>query len=77
MLRYTPSYLVSAALLVSNEMFARSSAWTQTMAQQTGHSDSAVRCGADELRSTCEQAPTNKLQVVPENIICLQLDLYP
>jgi len=50
MLQYTPSHVVAAALLLSNELFARSTAWPEAMIHQSRHSEQTLRHCAEELR---------------------------
>merc|ERR1719440_206736 len=50
MLQYTPSHVVSAALLLSNELFKRSTVWPEAMSQQARHSESSLQQCAEELR---------------------------
>lgn len=64
MLRYEPSCLVSAALLMSNEIYGRRPAWPQHMAQHSRRSEETLRGCADELHELMNAAPTNQLQAV-------------
>jgi len=48
MLQYTSSQRVSAALLLSNQLFGRCPAWPQSMIQQSRHPEAALR-GCVEL----------------------------
>jgi len=63
-LRYTPSHLVSAALLIGNEITDRSPVWSGVLAHHTGYSfDSLQACVAD-LGQTMASARTANLQAV-------------
>jgi len=50
MLQYTPSHVVSAALLLSNELFKRSAVWPEGMSQQAHHAEPSLRQCVEELR---------------------------
>lgn len=50
MLEYKPSHLVSAALLLSNELFMRSSPWPEEMVHRSHHSEKLLRHCSEELR---------------------------
>lgn len=63
MLKHAPSRLVSAALLLSNEVVGRP-AWPQRMVQISRYSDTALRGCADELRALLRAAPSGALQAV-------------
>mmetsp|Transcript_13364 Transcript_13364/g.35310 ORF Transcript_13364/g.35310 Transcript_13364/m.35310 type:complete len:464 (+) Transcript_13364:86-1477(+) len=64
MLHYTPSHLVSAALLVSNELLNRRPAWPASMVHHSRHSEQALRECAEELWQLLNAAPGNSLQAV-------------
>jgi len=51
MLQNTPSQLVSAALLLSNELTGRSQAWPASMVQQSRQAEAALRPAVAELRA--------------------------
>jgi cyclin B len=63
MIKYAPSRLVSAALLLSNEIVGRP-AWPQRMVQISRYSGTALRVCADELRALLRAAPSGALQAV-------------
>lgn len=50
MLQHTPSHVVAAAMLLSNELFARSSAWPAAMVHEARSSEQSLRHCAEELR---------------------------
>jgi len=50
MLQHTPSHVVAAAMLLSNELFARSSAWPAAMMHEARNSEQSLRHCAEELR---------------------------
>jgi cyclin B len=60
MLKYQPSHVVSAALLLSNELLRQSTVWPAEMVMQSHASGESLRTCADELRqimeSECAQA---------------------
>jgi cyclin B len=64
MLRYSPSHIVSAALLLSNELLGKRPLWPPLMVQHSHHSEQALRACADEYRELLEAAPKNQLQAV-------------
>jgi len=50
MLKYKPSLVVSAALLLSNELFRRSCLWPARMVQESHHTEEALGSCVEELR---------------------------
>jgi len=64
MLRYAPSHVVSAALLLSNELLLKRPAWPQPMVQHSRHSEQALRVCTEEFRELFEAAPKAQLQAV-------------
>lgn len=64
MVRHPPSRLVSAALLLSNELLGRYPVWPPTMVQQARHTEQQLRGCADEFRALLLAAPHNSLQAV-------------
>jgi cyclin B len=50
MLQHTPSHVVAAAMLLSNELFERSSAWPAAMVHEARNSEQSLRQCAEELR---------------------------
>lgn len=54
MLQYRPSHVVSAALLLSNELMGRSVLWPTIMVQHSHHAEVALRGCAEELRQLHE-----------------------
>lgn len=49
MLQYSPSHVVAAALLLSNELLQHSPVWPESMAQQSRHSEESLSNCAREL----------------------------
>lgn len=54
LLQYTSSQKVSAALLLSNELFGRCPAWPQSMVQQSRHAEAAIRSCVEVSRQLFE-----------------------
>lgn len=50
MLQYKPSHMVAAAFLLSNELFARSTIWPDSMITESRNSEQTLRHCAEELR---------------------------
>jgi len=63
MIKHEPSKVVSAALLLSNEIVGRP-AWPEKMVQISRYSDTALRGCAEELRALLRAAPSGTLQAV-------------
>jgi len=72
MARHSPSHLVSAALLLSNELLGRRPAWPAAMAQHTRHSERALRECAENLWELVEAAPASSLQAVRKKYMLQQ-----
>lgn len=64
MIRYPPSHLVAAALLLSNELVGRLPLWPVALAQQARHTEQQLRGCAEELRALLYAAPHSSLQAV-------------
>lgn len=64
MLRYPPSHLVSAALMLSNELLGKRPTWPQSMVQQSQLIEPTLRACADEYRELLDAAPKSQLQAV-------------
>lgn len=64
MVRYTPSHLVAAAALVSNDLVGRQPIWPAQMCQQARYTEDQLRACANELRALLDAAPNNSLQAV-------------
>lgn len=64
MIRYTPSHLVSAAILLSNELLGRMIPWPAILQDSTQHTEEDLRQCVQELRDLLEQAPAHWLQAV-------------
>jgi len=64
MLHYKPSHMVSAAVLLSNELLGKRPVWPQLMVQHSQYSEQVLRGCAEEYRELLEAAPKNQLQAV-------------
>lgn len=64
MMRFTPSHLVSAAILLSNELLGRMIPWASIMQEHTNHAEEQLRPCVEELRSLLEGAAVHWLQAV-------------
>lgn len=64
MIKYTPSHLVSAAMLLSNELFGRMIPWPSLLHESTQHTEEDLRPCVQELRDLLDQAPAHWLQAV-------------
>merc|ERR1719343_1251635 len=71
-LRYPPSTLVSAALLMSNEFLGKRPSWPAAMVHHSRRSEASLRQCAADLRVVLETAKTASLQAVRRKY---QLDL--
>lgn len=71
MIRHEPSKVVSAALLLSNEIMGRP-AWPEKMVRISRHSYTALRGCAAELRALLRAAPSGTLQAVREKYLLQQ-----
>lgn len=63
MIRLTPSFLVSAAILLSNELLGKPH-WPVVLEQHTHLTEEKLRPCAEELRGLWENAPKHLLQAV-------------
>lgn len=64
MIRYPPSQLVSAALMLSNQLMGRQVPWSETLAQCSRHSEQSLRTCSEEMRALLRSAPSSNLQAV-------------
>eukprot|EP00439_Symbiodinium_sp_Y106_P083816 s514_g24.t1 len=64
MIRYPPSHLLAAAILLSNDLFGRAALWPDVMVQTCRHTEEELRGCAEELRSLLRAAPAGSLQAV-------------
>lgn len=53
-LQHTPSHMVAAALLVSNELLKRRPVWPASMVQQSRNTELSLRACADDIRQLFE-----------------------
>merc|ERR1712060_450116 len=63
-LRYPPSLLVSASLLLSNAILGRKPVWSVAVAHCARRTEASVWACAEELRGILEAARTATLQAV-------------
>jgi cyclin B len=64
MLKYKPSHLLSAAMLLSNELSGRMILWPRLLQESTQHAEEDLRPCVRELQELLEQAPAHWLQAV-------------
>merc|ERR1712178_53188 len=57
MIKYTPSHLVSAAMLLSNEITGRMIPWPTPLQENTQHTEEVLRPCVQELQDLLNQAP--------------------
>lgn len=69
MVRYEPSHLVAAALLLSNEILGRQPVWPELMVQHTRRSETILRACADDLYQHYKHAPSQTLQAVRKKFL--------
>lgn len=72
MLRYTPSHLVAAAVLLSNEAFGRAHVWPENMALTCRHSEEELRGCVVEMQGLLRAAPGASLQAVRKKYLLQQ-----
>lgn len=63
-LKYMPSLIASAALLLSNELLNQQPVWPPLLAHLARYEQAALRSCANELRALLDAAPTCALQAV-------------
>lgn len=63
-LRYLPSALVGACLLLSNELLGRRPLWPANMSHHTKHSEASLRSCVEDLKAILDKARTASLQAV-------------
>jgi len=64
MIKYTPSHLAAAAIYLSNKLMKQPVPWSQTMCNQTGYTEAAIKACAKELCTLLEGAQASNLQAV-------------
>jgi len=64
MIRFTPSHLAAAAIFLSNKLLKQPVAWSQTMVNQTGYTEAAIKNCAKELCMLLEGSQASNLQAV-------------
>jgi cyclin B len=65
MIKYTPSHLVSAAMLLSNELMGgRMTPWPPLLQASTQHTEEDLRACVQELQEILDRAPAHSLQAV-------------
>jgi cyclin B len=72
MLFYSPSHMVSAALLLSNEILGERPFWPDAIASQSRHTEEQLRGCVLELRRILEGARNNQLQAVRKKFLLPQ-----
>mmetsp|Transcript_46639 Transcript_46639/g.149834 ORF Transcript_46639/g.149834 Transcript_46639/m.149834 type:complete len:378 (-) Transcript_46639:63-1196(-) len=73
LIRHAPSRMVSAAILLSNELLRRGPVWPAAMEHHSHYRESDLRTCANELRVLWEGAATSSLQAVRRKF---QLEFY-
>jgi len=64
MLRYAPSHLAAAAMLLSNKLLRRQPAWTPAMVKHTKMTEQMLKGCAREMRVIFEETPQSPLQAL-------------
>eukprot|EP00746_Dinoflagellata_sp_MGD_P152944 gnl/MRDRNA2_/MRDRNA2_83977_c0_seq5.p1 gnl/MRDRNA2_/MRDRNA2_83977_c0~~gnl/MRDRNA2_/MRDRNA2_83977_c0_seq5.p1 ORF type:complete len:382 (+),score=80.92 gnl/MRDRNA2_/MRDRNA2_83977_c0_seq5:93-1238(+) len=64
MIRFKPSHLAAAAIFLSNKLLKQPVPWSQTMVDQTGYTEVAIKSCAKELCMLLEGAQASNLQAV-------------
>lgn len=64
MIRYSPSHLAAAALLLSNRLLGRRTVWPLQMAQHSRYTEASLRDCSEDLRNLWENVHTSQLQAV-------------
>jgi cyclin B len=64
MIKYTPSHLASAAMLLSNELIGRMTPWPPLLQASTQHTEEDLRACVQELQEILDRAPAHSLQAV-------------
>jgi len=64
MVRYSPSHLAAAALLLSNKLLRRQPSWTASLARRTGLTEQVLRECAREICGLLEMAEASQMQAV-------------
>jgi len=72
-LRYPPSVLVGAALLMSNQFLGRRQVWSEALVHHTRHTEAALKGCASDLRVLLETAKTAEQKAVRRKY---QLDAF-
>mmetsp|Transcript_40222 Transcript_40222/g.86283 ORF Transcript_40222/g.86283 Transcript_40222/m.86283 type:complete len:756 (-) Transcript_40222:290-2557(-) len=65
-LKYSPSHVVSAAIMLSNEMAQRDTIWPAAMARHTQYQEQDLRACSDELQQHLMTARTSSLTAVKQ-----------
>jgi len=72
MIRYSPSHLLAAAILLSNDLFSRAALWPDVMVQTCRHTQEELRTCVEELRGLLRAAPAGSLQAVRKKYMLQQ-----
>lgn len=72
-MRFLPSHLVAAAVLLTNELFCRQPAWTTFMEQKTGYTEDRLRECANELKCILDAQQRAMAGEEPKFPYCAQM----
>lgn len=72
LIKHVPSHLVSAALLLSNELMGKTNVWPESMVQTSRHTEPELRGCVEELRALLRAAPAGSLQAVRKKYMTQQ-----
>mmetsp|Transcript_36263 Transcript_36263/g.92359 ORF Transcript_36263/g.92359 Transcript_36263/m.92359 type:complete len:87 (+) Transcript_36263:506-766(+) len=61
---HSPSHLVSAAILLTNQLLGRKEVWPSNMVHHSQHKEDDLRGCAEDMRDVLEAAPHSAFQVV-------------
>eukprot|EP00441_Pelagodinium_beii_P031417 CAMPEP_0197636568 /NCGR_PEP_ID=MMETSP1338-20131121/12029_1 /TAXON_ID=43686 ORGANISM="Pelagodinium beii, Strain RCC1491" /NCGR_SAMPLE_ID=MMETSP1338 /ASSEMBLY_ACC=CAM_ASM_000754 /LENGTH=370 /DNA_ID=CAMNT_0043208813 /DNA_START=70 /DNA_END=1182 /DNA_ORIENTATION=- len=64
MLKYTPSHLAAAAVMLCNKLMKQHPAWPSSLGQMTSQSESTVKACAQEMCGLLEGAERSQLQAI-------------
>lgn len=64
MIKYSPSHLAAASVLLSNKLLKKQPAWSASLTSHSGYSETHVRTCAKEICALLEAAPSASLQAV-------------
>jgi len=64
MIKYCPSHIAAASVLLSNKLLKKQPAWPAALASHSSYNELQVRTCAKELCALLEAAPSASLQAV-------------